>query len=207
MKYFVRTTPDRIFDYSDKIEYEVLVDSEHKPTQSFIKQLRIISEYDAVLLEDDCLLCDNFKEEIEKVIKKHKKMIINFFYNPKEYFTSHVQEHFMWNQCTYYPKGMGALLADKMEEIIKREKIVYIGYDALENKALQELQIVNYAHRPCLVQHIGYSSLIDKCLVHKDTIYFKDYLDELGIDYSDAYSSDNKEKLTKLRNKHRQNYI
>ena len=62
MKYYVRTTLDRKLDKTySQIDYEFLVDKEHKPIDSFIKQLEIISEYDAVLLEDDLILCNNFK--------------------------------------------------------------------------------------------------------------------------------------------------
>lgn len=207
LKYYVRTSRDRVFDYSKSIDYITLVDNNHESVKSFIEQLKYISDEDSVLLEDDCELCANFKDEIEKIIYEHKNMVINFFQDPSIYFESHIQERFMWNQCTYYPKGISKIIAEKMEEIIKKDNCASTGYDIIEFKALQELGMPIYVYRPCLVQHIGFRSIIDGRKIYKDTIYFKDYLDELGIDYSDAYSSDNKEKLTKLRNKHRQNYI
>ena len=54
LKFYVRTTLERQLDSSySQIEYELLVDTEHKPIESFIDQLEQISEYDSVLLEDD----------------------------------------------------------------------------------------------------------------------------------------------------------
>lgn len=183
VKYYVRTTLQRNLNSSyEQIDFELVVDKEHKPVESFIRQLREISSCDAVLLEDDVKLCKNFKEEIEKVIEEHPNDIINFFYAPKKWFTSHYTTDFAYNQCTYYPKGVGKILSEKMEEIYKTKKIK--GYDVLEMVALQELGMTNYVYRPCLVQHMDRHSIINgHDLVRRVSPFFKDYLDDLGIDY------------------------
>lgn len=188
IKYFVRTTLQRKLNSSySQIEYELLVDKDYKPVESFIRQLEKISLYDSVLIEDDVKLCKNFKEEIEKVISEHPKDIINFFYLPKEWFTSHYTTDFAYNQCTYYPKGVGKILSNKMEEIYKTKKVK--GYDVLEMFALQELGMANYVYRPCLVQHMDRYSIINgHDLVRRVSPFFKDYLDELHIDYLDTKS-------------------
>ena len=81
LKFYVRTTLERQLDSSySQIEYELLVDTEHKPIESFIEQLEQISEYDSVLLEDDLILCKEFKNRIEEVINKYPNKIINFFF-------------------------------------------------------------------------------------------------------------------------------
>ena len=168
-----------------QIEYDLLVDTEHKPVESFIRQLKEINEFDAVLLEDDVKLCKNFKEEIEKVISEHPNDIINFFYSPKKWFSSYYTTDFAYNQCTYYPKGKAKTLAETMEEIYKTKKIQ--GYDVLEMVALQKLGWTNYVYRPCLVQHIDRHSIILKTdTARRVTPFFKDYLDELHIDYMDV---------------------
>ena len=108
MKYYVRTTLERTLDSSyNQIEYTLLIDKEHKPVESFFNQLEIISDDNAVLLEDDLVLCNNFKEVIEEMISKHPNDIINFFQEPYDFYTSHYTRKFNWNQCTYYPKGVG----------------------------------------------------------------------------------------------------
>ena len=79
LKFFIRTTKDRTLDESIERElgnnYTLLIDTEHKPVDSFIEQLKIISDYDAILLEDDVILCKDFVNEITKVVKKYKKLL------------------------------------------------------------------------------------------------------------------------------------
>jgi GR25 family glycosyltransferase involved in LPS biosynthesis len=82
IKYFVRTTDDRIYEYD--LEHEKLIDTEHAPVKSFINQLKYISQWDSVLLEDDLILCKDFKKRIEEVINQYPDKIINFFTRPKE---------------------------------------------------------------------------------------------------------------------------
>lgn len=197
LKFFVRTTKERQLDSSySQIGYELLIDTEHKPTDSFIEQLEIISDYDAVLLEDDLILCDNFKEEIEKVINKYPHKIINFFTYPTHYFVTKETNIFCYNQCTYYPKGISSVVAQEMKKL--RNK--YNAYDTLENRALKELNMTHIAYRPCLVQHIDVNSFIQK--QHhgglRRSIYFIDYLKELGITYKDAVKNENQIKLKNL---------
>lgn len=200
LKFFIRTTKDRTLDESISRElgedYTLLIDTEHKPVDSFIEQLKIISEYDAILLEDDVILCKDFVNEVTKVVKKYKKYIINFFTLPHEYFTTTLGLfQFVYNQCTYYPKGIGKLLADKMIEL--REP--YNQYDTLENKALRYFELPHLRYRPCLVQHIDGDTLIQQSNINKRRcIYFKDYLDELGIKIEDAWTKENRDKLTNL---------
>ena len=164
IKFFVRTTGERILDESfSQIEYELLIDKEHKPIDSFISQLKQISNYDAVLLEDDVILCKNFKEEIEKVINEHKNDIINFYTRPSSFFSSHYSQYFVYNQCTYYPKGISQKLAIQMEKELNLAKSIR-DYDVLENRAIHSLKMYLFNYRPCLVQHRDAHSLINKGL-------------------------------------------
>lgn len=201
MKYYVRTTGERSFDYHSELpEYECLVDTEHKPNESFIEQLIMISEKDdVVLLEDDLQLCKDFKNKIEQVISEHPDMVINFFTYPEKYFTTHITSDFLYNQCTYYPKGVGKRIAEKMRELYKifNNKT---GYDVIECKAMKELGIPHLVYRPCLVQHLDMKSLILNAYFNRTTIYFEDYLNEAGIKYEDAYSDENRKKLLKFLN-------
>jgi hypothetical protein len=184
IKFFVRTTLERELDISyNQIDFELLIDTEHKPVESFINQLEQISAYDAVLLEDDLLLCNNFKEEIEEVIRNHPNEIIQFYTKPSSDFTAHYSQAVVYNQCTYYPKGIGKILANEMRLYNGSTS----GYDLIENKAIHKLGLYIYIHRPCLVQHIDNFSLIGKSRVYatdRITPYFKDYLDKYNIDYN-----------------------
>ena len=107
MTYYIRTTLDRMLDKSyQQIPYKLIIDKEYKPIDSFINALYEISDDNAVLLEDDLILCQNFKIEIEKVIDKYPDRIINFFMFPTFYFKTYEAKRIVFNQCTYYPKGV-----------------------------------------------------------------------------------------------------
>lgn len=198
IKFYVRTTGDRILHESyNQIKYELLIDKDRKPVDSFIKQLEIIADEDAVLLEDDLILCDNFEEEITKAINENPNTIINFFCYPLKYFTTHkICGGFLYNQCTYYPKGLGRKVAAKMNELRKP----YHQYDTLENLALNALNLTHIMYRPVLVQHIDYNSLIQKSSGNRRCPYYIDYLKQLNISIWDAYEY--KAQLIELMNKH-----
>lgn len=198
MKYYVRTTLERKLDETySQIEYDLLIDREHKPVESFIEQLKIISEGNSVLLEDDLILCKNFKQKIEEVINQFPNKIINFFTFPGEFFKTREAQKFFWNQCTYYPKGVAKQLAEKMEEIKDQvsQKYDRLQYDVLESEALKILGITHIQYRPCLVQHLDGRSLIGNGESGRMTIYFVDYLNELNITYEDAQKPENRIKL------------
>lgn len=195
IKYFVRTTNNRVFEYD--LEYHKLVDTDCKPVESFIKQLKYISSWDSVLLEDDLILCEDFKNKIEDAIKQYPDKIINFFTRPNDYFTTHESSIFAYNQCTYYPKGIAAKLAVKMEEGFKKNPRAQ--YDILENNALRELGIPHVQYRPCLVQHLDNDSLVGN-VAHglRRSPYFIDYLNELGVNYENAFEIKNRDRLFAL---------
>lgn len=199
IKYFIRTTNERILDKSyAQIDYKKLIDLEHRPVDSFIEQLDIISEYDSVLLEDDLILCKDFKNHIEEIIKKYPNMIINFFTYPKAYFKTSESFEFMYNQCTYYPKGIGKIIANEMLKI--KKDFLNRGYDVIENRALRKLKIKHIRYRPCLIQHLDNDTLIQTKTLNRRSPYFIDYLDELGITYNEAEKKENKEKLINIMN-------
>ena len=81
MKYYVRTTSERTLDESfSQIEYTLLVDVEHKNGVTFAKWFKeYFCKEDCVILEDDIVLCKDFKSRIEEVISKHPNDVINFF--------------------------------------------------------------------------------------------------------------------------------
>lgn len=186
IKYFVRTTGERTLDDSfSQIEYTLLIDKEHKPVKSFIEQLEIIGDYDAVFLEDDVQLCRNFKEKVESVIKKYPDRLINFFTAPTNYFMTREAQTFYFNQCTYYPKGLAKKLSVEMRKI-ENENPGRYQYDVLESMALKNMELKHIQFRPCLVQHLDFKSLVGNRDNYRITPFFIDYLDDLNIKYEEA---------------------
>lgn len=206
IKYFVRTMegrPNILPDYFEKI-----IDTKHLYVKSYIDALYKISDYNAVLVEDDILLCKNFKKEIEKVIKQYPNSIINFFSNPDVFYTTHYSECFNYNQCTYFPKGLAKELADDIMKIYVPETPGNYTqrYGRLLHITLELNGIPHVVHRPCLVQHIDGKSTYNGTYYNRNTIYYKDYIDELGIDYIDAYKPENRKKLRELLDRDRKEW-
>lgn len=208
MKYFIRTTGERTLDESfSQIKYELLVDKEHNARKSFVEQLEYLAtlDEDVVLLEDDLILCRNFKQRIEEVISKYKDKVINFFYNPTYWYKYYFTYSFNWNQCVYYSKEILPELAKAMREAYT--KYPNTPHDELEGAVLSKLRIRTCIPRPCLVQHLDLNTLIQKFKCgNRRTPYFIDYLEELNIPYEEAYKPENKQKLIDLMNEKFENY-
>ena len=202
IKYYLRTTNERKLDKSlEQIKYEKLVDTEHKAVKSFIEQLEYISDSDAVLLEDDIELCNNFKERIEKAISEYPDRVINFFSQPRTFFKTKEFQTFYFNQCTYYPKGVSKKLAEIMRRIEEKHPNKY-QYDVLESMALKELKMKHIQYRPVLVQHLDFKSLVGNTSKYRITPYYINYLEELNIPYEKACFFVNLSKLYKLLEEH-----
>ena len=186
MKFFVRTTGDRKLDNSyNQIDYELLIDEKHNNKLAFAEQVNYLAtlNVDVVILEDDLYLCKGFKSKIQKVINEQSNDIINFFYEPKRYFSESYCDSFIWNQCVYYPKHIVKLLSDN-------SKMFTLNFtrhhDRIEGLIFRMNDIKFQVYRPCLVQHLNFNTLIHDKVYESRTIYFIDYLEELHISYENA---------------------
>lgn len=198
MIFFVRTTLDRELHSSyNQIDFKLVIDYDHSPVKSFITLLKGIDD-ECVILEDDLILCRDFKPLITSVIDAYPDTIINFFEDPHKYFTSHFKTDFAWNQCTYYPKGLARIIGYKMDELLLNN--TNVAYDILERMAFKSLSIKYLVYRPCLVQHIDNDTLIQIRTLNRRTPYFIDYLRKFNICYDDAYTTLNLDKLLRELN-------
>lgn len=208
MKYFIRTTRERTLDKSySQIKYELLVDTEHNNVKAFVSQVKYLStlDEDIVILEDDLILCKDFQNRIEGVIKQYPNEIINFYFNPYVYIPNLAKcSIFMWMQCVYFPKDILKLLSNNFDKYITNSKTEQS--DLLVAKILLYNGIRSLSYRPCLVQHLGFDTLIHKKVYNFRTPYFIDYLDELDISYEDAKSAENKNKLNDYKEEWFKNY-
>lgn len=198
IKYFVRTTGERVLNESfSQIDYELLIDYNHNSGKAFLEQLQYIStlDCDAVILEDDIILCKNFKKRIEKAISEHPNEIINFFTDPMKYFDSQYSIDFIYNQCTYYPKS----IIGNIHRVIIKRHFQNKSQEVMMKRYLSSTCSKHYRYRPCLVQHIDNGSLMNHNVNFcRRSPYFIDYLEELGITYKKAYTEENKIKLIDL---------
>lgn len=203
MKYFIRTTNDRELDKSyNQIPYELIVDKDYKPIDSFIKALYQINDEDSFLLEDDLILCNDFIENSNKAIEAYPGRIINFFQSPPIYQPIKETYIIQFNQCTFYPKGIAKQIADIMINEPRKEGSKRNMYSLLEQKALKELDVKVVQYRPHLVQHLDTTTLLfdNPPIGWRRSLYFIDYLKELGITYEEASSY--RDKLIGTMRKH-----
>ena len=144
------------------------------------------------------------QEEIEKAIKQYPNNIIQFFTLPASYVTTHMKSWpFQWNQCTYYPKGIAGIVAEEMKRVRNCFPPDQLLYSQVESMALLNLKIPFIVYRPCLVQHNDFSSILQPTpTARRDTLWFLDYINELGVSYEEAYTPENVMMLQKIREEH-----
>lgn len=203
IKYYVRTTGERVLDDSfSQIQYEYLIDSEHKKGEILAEQLFGIDGDNVVLIEDDVILCKNFDQRIRRVIEDHPDDIINFFTHPRTWFESQYTTTLIYNQCTYIPQKLIAPLAAQIEQVYQDLKYQWkttLTAEPLMQRAIKRLGLRVYLPRPCLVQHIDDGSLLEHYRAgRRRTPYFIDYFDQLGIDNAGARDPENRKKLEEL---------
>ena len=206
IKYYVRTTGERTLDDSfSQIQYDYLIDSEHKKGEILAEQLRSIDGTDVVLFEDDIILCKNFDKRLKEIVKDHSDEIINFFTLPSRWFESFYTTTLVYNQCTYIPQKLIAPLSEKIEEIYQELKYQWkstLTAEPLMQRAIKKLGLKIYLPRPCLVQHIDDGSLLKHYRAgRRRSPYFIDYLDQLGINNTEANTPENRQKLTEILEK------
>lgn len=202
IKYYIRSTGERYLDESyNQIPYIELIDKDHRYIDFFIEQLEKYGNEDIVIIEDDCVLCKNFKERIENVIAQYPNKVINFFqHETKEYFKTHESSKYVMNQCTYYPKGLTIELAKRMKKIHKDNP--NLCTDECEDFALKEMNETHIQYRPCLVQHLNFDTMLKNHYIEKHrTPFFIDYLEKHHFDYN-KITKMNYGILLKEMNKH-----
>lgn len=121
MKYIIRKVPERNTKYLERLlpEAEIVNDVNHNGcVWSFLKAIEVAND-DAIYIQDDMLLCKDFKKKAEEYVKKYPSSVIIFsshiIKNAKKYAeTIYREEKFYtgkeggtWLLCTYIPKKIG----------------------------------------------------------------------------------------------------
>lgn len=200
IKYYIRTTGERILDESyNQIPYIKLIDKEHRYIDFFVDELERVGVEDCVIIEDDCVLCKDFKQRIEDVIAQYPDRVINFFYWAEKYFKTKEGNDFVQNQCTYYPKGFSQILAREMRKA--HRDYPHLPTDRVESVALKRLGIKHIQYRPCLVQHLNFDSLLNHQVEWHGlrTPFFVDYLDKLNLNYDKLTNDDIKKLIMEMK--------
>ncbi len=134
-------------------------------TQTYIASLKELGSDPGVILEDDCIIPDNFKDRIEAEIAKRPEDVINFFSRRSADLT--IGERYIsggaysYNVCTYFPKDMAIDLAkeieDKYRDLLLDGSDTDIGFqEYMKARKIRYWQVV-----PNLVDHAKGPSTID----------------------------------------------
>ena len=197
LRFIVRTVPgaaDRAANVErmreQLPELEVLVDHDRDAYRSYERACERIAETGGVLLEDDALLCRDFRARVEAVIREvGPDHVINFFERPKSYFPAGFVggSLFMWTQCVYLPGGFAGRVFSYYEQFHteRPKKAAGMAYDLLIGYALVKEKRRYYRHRPTLVQHLPFPSVIGPRPTNRQTPYFIDDLAAQGVPYDD----------------------
>jgi hypothetical protein len=142
---------------------EIVWDSEHSAFATYRDVLTAMGDDAAILLEDDAVLTEGWREKIEQVIESRPDRVIRFFEMSKFERTWEPGLHerpgrgFGSNVCVYYPAGIAAqFLQWSAERAGPDEKY----HDLLFGKFLHAAQIDYLLHVPSLVQHQPWTSTV-----------------------------------------------
>ena len=141
-------------------------------------------KYDGiVVLEDDVLLCRNFKEQVENVVSKHKNEVVSMFESAcsKKELHSEYRDggRFAWNQCNYYPREIGKILCDPdymipfIQWFDRRNEPWGYPIDTYIAYVLGHNRISYWMEVPFLVQHLDMVSNFKGRATNRQSKYFR----------------------------------
>lgn len=132
--------------------------------ENFKKALRMSGNNAFVLIEDDAVLCPNFKQESEAEIRKTPNDFIQFFSmrNPDPNKNYESGSRFLMNQCFYIPSGFPFRLLKFCEDFEKKDKTN--KHSPNDTAVAEFLKVNKMKYRvvtPNLVDHREIKSIID----------------------------------------------
>lgn len=197
MKIVIRTvngSPERAHNVAKMCEVlgeaTVFVDGKRDSYASFRRGCEEVKGTGGLILEDDVQLCKDFLPRVHAVIREvGRDQVINFFEKPRIWLPAGFERgsSFLWMQCLYLPAGFAGRIYDYYDEFKTKRPQSWQGMatDCLVSYALVKEKRRYYRHRPCLVQHLPFQSVIGPRPTNRQTPYFVDDLDAQGVNYDD----------------------
>ena len=140
--------------YTDDIPKDVI--------NTFKNGLAKVGDSPTVQMQDDIILCDNFKEKCLNEINKRPDEVILFFSMRKADLTegSRYDNNFLMNQCVYFPKGYAKQLLD-FSRVWEEQNQGEDADDFLVRDFLRARKEKYYIVVPNLVNHKEVKSVIN----------------------------------------------
>lgn len=141
----------------------IVWDKEHSGYATFLDVMGTFGDEAGILLEDDIILCPQWKQKTEAVIEEHRDDVIRFF----SYFPDDAELGPRWqsgktyaqNQCVYYPAGVAADFV-KYAATKRRSQFAEKYHDMMFARFLHSRRQPFWLHVPSLVQHMTIPSVV-----------------------------------------------
>ncbi|MDR1398631.1 MAG: hypothetical protein LBJ41_01735 [Treponema sp.] len=165
LKIIMRTTGDRdIGEYLSKINNLLISRIQKRDAyENFQNALVLTKGHNAVYLEDDIILCDDFERRVKDIIKPHENEVIQFFSMRKDDIaigTRYINgAKFMMMQCVYLPARINAELLEYSYTWDRTGHIAGVDLMLADYLKLKKIKYLNIC--PNLVDHKVSKSLID----------------------------------------------
>lgn len=144
---------------------EVVHDRCHNAWDTWIRVLALVGSDQAILMEDDVELAENWRERVEEIISEYRDDVIQFFSLAKTVGPDGIERRppssFSSNLCYYLPEDAAASLLRFAPGWAKRHPEHPTGYDLAMRDWLKSVGRQYLLVTPSLVQHRRMRSVID----------------------------------------------
>lgn len=166
LNYIVRMIPDRA-RYLPSIVAEIpnviiIMDRHRKPMETFLNALSIAGEKPTVHLEDDVILCKDFRVRAERIIEQYPDSVIQFFSMRSDDIKigQRWDNSFCSSMCFYLPYNYSTLIRRYYPRWERREEHP-TAYDYLVNDFLRDRKERYLIVVPNLADHRQIKSAIN----------------------------------------------
>jgi hypothetical protein len=167
-RYIVRLVPERaawLRPIKAQLRtLEIVPDRSRDAMDTFLRALRHAGDDPAVHMEDDAILCADFRAKAEAVIAARPGFVIQFFSRLAEDSARGSRlmsgQRFAYNLAFYLPAGYSAQLAAYHARWPRRHELLN-HYDLMMGDWFAERHEAFWLHVPSLVQHRVARSAID----------------------------------------------
>lgn len=166
---YVKSRENNIPAYKEQIsdlitiEGGVMDNVQDDVINTFLRGLEIVGDSPTVQMQDDVILCDNFKKRALEEISKRPNTIIQFFSMRKADLEigSRYDRNFMMGQCYYLPRGYAKALLTYAKAWGRYDEHPS-GDDVIIQDFIKALKLQYWIVVPNLVDHVEGVSVIDK---------------------------------------------
>lgn len=140
----------------------LVLDQERNAFHTFRLVLEAIGEGPGIILEDDVILTEGWREKVEAALEGHRDDVVQFF-NLRDIPESRYEpaRTFLMNQCYYLPTGAAVELLEFTADWPEKHPDHPTGYDIAMGAWMAAKGLKYWMHVPSLVQHEKWRSEIN----------------------------------------------